>query len=83
VARFRSPPWPLSLVFRCHLLAGGRPATASMRRAPGRLFQGPALAVAAAAVMVLAAGVLAVVTWTDAGAAKVRPKAATGALAPS
>ena len=47
-----------------------------VRRAPGRLAQGPALAVAVAAVIVLAAGVLAVVTWTG-GAAPGHPSATT------
>jgi hypothetical protein len=49
-----------------------------VRRLPGRLTQGPALAVAVAAVIVLAAGVLAVVTWTS-GAAPGRPAAQAGA----
>ncbi|HEX3955901.1 MAG TPA: hypothetical protein VHZ03_04625 [Trebonia sp.] len=49
-----------------------------MRRVPGRLAQGPALAVAVAAVIVLAAGVLAVVTWTS-GSAAGRPSAQPGA----
>jgi hypothetical protein len=49
-----------------------------VRRLPGRLTQGPALAVAVAAVIVLAAGVLAVVTWTS-GSAPGRPSAQAGA----
>jgi len=43
-------------------------------RVPGRLSQGPALAVAVAAVIVLASGVLAVVTWTS-GASGGHPSA--------
>jgi hypothetical protein len=47
-----------------------------MRRVAGRLAQGPALAVAASAVIVLAAGVLAAVTWAGGSAAgQASPKA--------
>jgi hypothetical protein len=49
-----------------------------MRRVPGRLGQGPVLAVAVAAVIVLAAGVLAVVTWAS-GSATGQPAAQAGA----
>jgi hypothetical protein len=56
-------------------VVAGYLAAGIMRRAPGRLAQGPALAVAVAAVMVLAAGVLAVVTWTSGSA---RPAAQAG-----
>jgi hypothetical protein len=63
---------------------GPRPgclAAGTVRRVPGRGADGPALAVAAAAVIVLAAGVLAAVTWAG-GVAGGRPPAHPGAPRP-